>query len=233
MEANIALPAALMGDPVRAALLLALLDDRTMPATALACAAGVSPQVASNHLAKLVAGGLLRVTAKGRCRYYHLASPEVAHALEALAVLGPPPPALERQLTSKARRLRAARSCYDHLAGQLGVGLADALEQNGFIVPSGAGRYMLSEEGRSRCMCFGLDLAAFSTGAKAHARDCVDWTERRRHLAGPVPARLFSRLLELGWLRRGTEGRAIFVTPSGARGLRESFGLFLQTDAAA
>jgi DNA-binding transcriptional ArsR family regulator len=233
MEANVAIPAALIGDPVRAAMLLALLDDRSMPATALAWAAGVSAQAASNHLAKLIAGGLLQVTAQGRHRYYRLAGPDVAHALEALAVLGPPPPMLERQLSAKARRLRAARSCYDHLAGQLGVALADALEQRGLITESGPERYMLSEAG---CHCLaqlGVAPASLGAGLKGHARPCLDWTERRRHLAGIVPARLFTRLLELGWIRRGAESRAIFVTPSGHRGLKQSFGLVLQTDVAA
>ena len=233
MEANVAIPAALIGDPVRAAMLLALLDDRSLPATALAWAAGVSAQAASNHLAKLVAGGLLKVTAQGRHRYYRLVGPEVAHALEALAVLGPQPPVLKRQHTAKARRLRAARSCYDHLAGQLGVALADALEQRGLITASGPDRYVLSEAG---CCCLehlGVAPASLGAGPKGHARLCLDWTERRRHLAGILPARLFTRLLELGWIQRGAESRAILVTPSGHLGLKQSFGLTLQTDVAA
>src|ERR1700755_565811 len=143
MEANIATPAALIGDPVRAALLLALFDGRVMPATALAWQVGVSPQTASNHLSKLVAGGLLSVTAKGRCRYYRLASPQVAHALEALAVLGPPPRELNHPHSPQARRLRDARSCYDHLAGKLGVALTDALEANGWIIAVGDDRFDL------------------------------------------------------------------------------------------
>lgn len=233
MEANIAVPAALIGDPVRAALLLALLDDRCMPATALAAIAHVSAQVASNHLAKLIAGGLLRVTTSGRHRYYRLAGPEVAHALEALAVLGPPPPMLERQYSVKARRLRAARSCYDHLAGQLGVALAEALEQNEFLTISAPERYMLSDTGRQCLEHLGMDLAALGKETKPHARPCVDWTERRRHLAGPLAARLFTRLLELGWLQRGAESRAILITPGGYIGLRKNFGILLETDVAA
>jgi DNA-binding transcriptional ArsR family regulator len=227
MEANVATPAALMGDPVRSALLLALLDDRTLPATALAWAAGVSAQVASNHLAKLIAGGLLTVTTQGRHRYYRLAGPEVAHALEALAVLAPPPATLDRLHTAKARRLRAARSCYDHLAGQLGVALADALEHGGLITASGPERYILSEAGHECLGRLGVETASLAAGRKAHARPCLDWTERRRHLAGPLPARLFGRLLELGWVQRGSESRAILITPSGHLGLRRSFGLIL------
>jgi DNA-binding transcriptional ArsR family regulator len=223
----------LIGDPVRAALLLALLDDRSLPATALAWAAGVSSQVASNHLTKLIAGGLLSVTAQGRHRYYRLAGPEVAHALEALAVLGPPPAMLVRLHSAKARRLRAARSCYDHLAGQLGVALADALEHGGLVTALDAERYMLSEAGHQCFTRLGMDTASLGAGRKADARCCLDWTERRRHLAGPLPSRLFARMLELGWVRRGVESRAILVTPSGHLGLRRSFGLVLQENMAA
>ncbi len=233
MEANVATPAALIGDPVRASLLLALFHDRSMPATALACAAGVSAQVASNHLAKLIAGGLLKVTSQGRHRYYRLAGPEVAHALEALAVLGPPPAMLERFHTAKARRLRAARSCYDHLAGQLGVALADALEHGGLITATGAERYTLSAAGHECLGRLGMETSSLGEGRKGQARPCLDWTERRRHLAGPLPARLFARMLELGWIQRGSESRAILVTPSGHPGLRHSFGLVLQPNMAA
>ena len=127
MEANVATPAALIGDPVRAAILMALMNDRTMPATALASAAGVSAQGASHHLGKLVEGGMLQVEARGRFRYYRLAGAHVAQALEALAVLGPRPAALDLPCPPKARRLRDARTCYDHLAGRVGVALFDAL----------------------------------------------------------------------------------------------------------
>ena len=149
MEANIAVPAALIGDPARAAMLQALFDGRAQPATALAWAAGVSAQSASNHLTQLVAGGLLSVTTQGRHRYYRLAGPEVAQVLEALAVLGPPPRALVRPLDARARSLRDARSCYDHIAGRLGVALADAIEHGGLIEADGADRYRLTEAGRA------------------------------------------------------------------------------------
>lgn len=222
MEANIAIPAALIGDPVRAAILLTLLNDRVMPATALAWAAGVSAQSASNHLAKLVAGGLLHVEARGRCRYYRLAGPSVAHALEALALLAPGIAPRDRPQLPKARRLREARSCYDHLAGRFGVALADALEDGGAIELVGEGRYRLTRIGHDQLTRFGIDPGKPDAIV---ARACIDWTERRRHLAGPLARQLMMHLLAIGWIRRGEESRAIQVTPHGRRGLLAAFGL--------
>jgi DNA-binding transcriptional ArsR family regulator len=233
MEPNIAIPAALIGEPARAAMLLALLDDRTLPATALAWAAGLSPQAASNHLAKLVDGGLLVVTQQGRRRYYRLSGPDVAHALEALSRVAPLPRPFDPPLTPLARRLRDGRTCYDHLAGRLGVALADALERDGLIEPDGDDRYRLTDAGRARLAQLGLDPAALRAGRRGLARPCVDWTERRRHLAGPLAAHLLRRFLELGWIERETNGRAARVTEAGRRGLAETFGIELAPAAAA
>lgn len=233
MEANVALPAALIGDPVRAAMLLALFDGRALPATQLAWIAGVSPQAASNHLAKLSDGGLVAVTRQGRHRYYRLSRPEVAGALEALTHLVPVPKPLDPPLSPRARKLREARTCYDHLAGRLGVALADAFEREGLIAADGAERYSLTPAGEARLAALGLDLAAIKPGRKGLARPCLDWTERRRHLAGPLAARLLERFLELGWLERSRDSRAAHLTPAGRMGLREAFGLELEPAAAA
>lgn len=233
MEANVALPAALIGDPARAAILLALFDGRALPATQLAWAAGVSPQAASNHLARLADGGLVAVTRQGRHRYYRLASAEVAQALEALSRLAPTPKPLAPPLSPKARRLREARTCYDHLAGRLGVALADAFEREGLIAADGPERYRLTAQGEQRLAELGVDLAGLKTGRRGQARPCLDWTERRRHLAGPLAARLLARLFELGWLERGRESRAAVLTPVGRAGLRQAFGVELEAAAAA
>ena len=234
MDANIAVPAALIGDPARAAMLQALFDGRALPATSLAWAAGVSAQSASNHLAKLVAGDLVKVAAQGRHRYYRLAGPQVAQVLEALAVLGPAPRALLRPLDAKARGLREARSCYDHLAGRLGVALADAMEQGGLIEADGPDRYRLTEAGRERMGALGVDLSPRRSARRGQMRPCLDWTERRRHLAGPLAARLMTRLMALGWLRRTGPTRALLLTPAGRRGLTDALGLDLaETSAAA
>lgn len=233
MEANVALPAALIGDPTRAAMLLALLDGRALPATQLAWSAGVSPQAASNHLSKLADGGLVTVARQGRHRYYRLAGPEVAQALEALSRLTPTPKPLDPPLSPTARRLREARTCYDHLAGRLGVALADAFERNGLIEGDGPERYRLTPAGEAKLAGLGVDLAEVKAGRRGLARPCIDWTERRRHLAGPLAARLLVRLFELGWIERGRETRAALLTPAGRAGLREVFGLELEAAAAA
>jgi DNA-binding transcriptional ArsR family regulator len=233
MEANVALPAALIGDPARAAMLLALLDGRALPASQLAWTAGVSPQAASNHLAKLADGGLVAVTQQGRHRYYRLAAPEVAHALEALARLNPVPKPLDPPLSPTARRLREARTCYDHLAGRLGVALADAFEREGLVEADGPERYRLTPAGAARLATLGVDLTGLKPGPRGLARPCLDWTERRRHLAGPLAARLLARLIELGWIERSRESRAARLTATGRDGLRAAFGLELEPAAAA
>lgn len=233
MDANIATPAALIGDPARAAMLQALLDGRSMPATQLAWAAGVTPQAASNHLAKLAAGGLLAVTQQGRHRYYRLAGPEVAQALEALARVLPVPKPFDPPLSPKARRLREARTCYDHLAGRLGVALADAFEREGLFEADGPERYRLTPAGHARLTALGVDLKATKPNPRGPLRPCIDWTERRRHLAGPLAARLLERLFALGWIERGREGRAAVLTPAGREGLRKTFGVELEPARAA
>jgi DNA-binding transcriptional ArsR family regulator len=233
MDANVASPAALIGDPVRAAMLLALLDGRALPATELAWIAGVTPQAASNHLARLFGGGLVAVARQGRHRYYRLAGPEVAHALEALARVSPVPKPLDPPLSPKARRLREARTCYDHLAGRLGVALADAFERQGLVEADGPERYRLTAAGEARLAALGIDLAGIKAGRRGLARPCLDWTERRRHLAGPLAARLLARLLELGWIEHGRESRAAVVTAAGRQGLKRAFGLDLDAAAAA
>ena len=222
MEANIALPAALIGDPARAAILSALCDGRAQPAGALAYAARVTPQSASNHLAKLLEGGLLAVESEGRHRYYRLASPQVAAAIEALAHLAPPIRSLDAPLTSKVRRLRFSRSCYDHLAGRLGVAVAAELEARGYLVAAdqASKRYAVTTHGHRWLQELGIDVTALKPTAAGVARRCLDWTERRHHLAGPLGAALMARFVHLGWLRRDGASRAIGVTPIGISELR-------------
>jgi DNA-binding transcriptional ArsR family regulator len=233
MDANIAAPAALIGDPVRAAILQALMSGRALPAGQLASIAGATPQAASNHLAKLSDGGLVCVTVQGRHRYYRLAGPHVAAALEALTQLTPVARPLDPPLSPKARRLREARTCYDHLAGRLGVALADACERQGLVEANGPDRCRLTEAGRARLLALGVDLGGVEAARRAPLRPCIDWTERRRHLAGAVAARLLERLFALGWIVRGAEGRSAVLTPAGAEGLAEHFGLELAPAAAA
>jgi DNA-binding transcriptional ArsR family regulator len=225
MDANVSLPAGLIADPARSAMLLMLMDGRAQPAGVLAEAAGLSPQAASHHLARLLEGGLVRVLAQGRHRYYALADASVAEALEALGALAPPVKPLEAPRTSKARALRHARSCYDHLAGQLGVALTDRLVAPGLLQADGDDRYALTDRGRAWFADFGVELERMRPGRRGPAGRCLDWTERRGHLSGPLGAALLRRMFELGWLERRPGGRALAVTPTGQRELKARLGL--------
>jgi DNA-binding transcriptional ArsR family regulator len=229
MEANVAIPAALIADPARAAILMALMDGRAQPAGSLAYAANLSPQAASNHLVKLLDGGMVVVETEGRHRYYRLARPEVAAALEALQGLAPPVRALDEPRSPEARRLRAARSCYDHLAGRLGVAIAAAMEAQGLVSVTAnepAGKfYGLTDAGRQWFADLGIDMAAIRAVRRPPARRCLDWTERRHHLAGPLGAALMARMVELGWVARSPGTRAVTVTRAGAEGLRLRLGI--------
>jgi len=229
MDANIAVPAALIADPARASILMALMDGRAHPASTLAYAANLSPQAASNHLAKLLDGGMVLVESEGRHRYYRLARPEIAAALEALQTLAPRVRAIDEPRSPEARRLRAARSCYDHLAGQLGVAIAQAMEARGLLsAPANepAGKlYGLTEAGARWFAELGIAPPPAGRGGKPAARRCLDWTERRHHLAGPLGAALLQRLVKLGWVARTPGSRAVTVTPAGTEGLRRHLGI--------
>ena len=216
--------AALIGEPSRAAMLAALLDGRALPAGELAYAAGaISAQAASMHLAKLVAGGLLSVEREGRHRYYRLAHAGVAEALEALAGLTPKP--LLPPLSPAAARLRYARSCYDHLAGEIGVAVMQALMKQGLIRREEEKRVSVTPSGIRWFHELGIEVAQLRPGRHGIARACLDWTQRRHHLAGPLGARLFERLIELEWLRRERRSRIVRVTPAGQRRLASLLGV--------
>jgi DNA-binding transcriptional ArsR family regulator len=229
MDANIATPAALIGDPTRAAMLQALQDGRAQPASALAWAAGVTAQAASNHLAKLVDGGLLAVEREGRHRYYRLASAEVAHAIEALSVLAAPVRSLEIPRSPKARALRDARCCYGHLAGRLGVRVCEALVDRDLIRP--ADGKALRRDGRRPALVRGA----------GRRRGCAALAERRRAAmpgldrAPASPGRAAGREAAGGddrarWLALEAKGRAVRVTVEGAKALRERLGVWLEEE---
>jgi DNA-binding transcriptional ArsR family regulator len=216
--------AALLGEPGRAGMVMALWDGSARPAGELARIAQVTPATASSHLARLVAGGVLRVEPRGRHRYFRLAGPQVAQALESLAGMLAPHRALGA--TGESQPIRRARLCYDHLAGQLGVGIGDALVASRRLVLQGD-TYALPAAGRRWFERFGIEVGALERARRPLLRSCIDWTERREHLGGSLGAALASHLLERDWLRRKRGARTLLVTTAGRRGLMRVFGLRL------
>jgi DNA-binding transcriptional ArsR family regulator len=216
----------LIGDAARAAILVALLDGTARTAGELAFTANISAQSASGHLSKLVDGGLLTVRQSGRHRYFAIAGPEVAHALEALGSISTVP--RSRTASSLPRAgvprpgddLYLARSCYDHLAGRIAVDLTQTLLHAKVIRQASDRDYELGPAGRAWFGKLGVDVDAVRRSRRIFARQCLDWTERRPHIAGALGAALCSRLLALGWIARRRDTRALRVTHRGARALR-------------
>jgi DNA-binding transcriptional ArsR family regulator len=220
---KIAQVAALVGDPARANMLSALMDGRTLTASELAYVSGVAPQTASGHLAKLSDAGLLALEKQGRRRYFRLASPLVARMLEGLMVVAQEGPARQRNLWRGGETLRHARTCYDHMAGRIAVAIADRLVQQSFILLDEDGG-QLTDAGRTFFDEFGVDLRLASK-RRVFCRPCLDWSERRPHLAGAVGAAILRHALEHDWVEHIRDSRALVVTPVGVRGLATTFGI--------
>jgi len=227
--AMIAEIAALAGDPARANILTALLDGRAMTATELAYAARVTPQTTSAHLAKLVDAGLITATPSGRHRYFRLTSPKVAQMLESIVAVASDNRPRFRPLSRQAAELRAARVCYDHLAGQLGVRIAEAMVARGYLVLEDDGG-RITESGTRYLWDLGIDTRVAGKGRRHLCRACLDWTERRPHIGGAIGAALAERWLTLGWIARAKNSRAVSVTPDGERGFQESLGIDFSED---
>ena len=226
--AALAETAALVGNPGRAAMLMALMDGRALTAAELARAAGITPQTASEHLGRLTTAGLLSRQCQGRHHYHRLASPAVAHMLETImeaSAAGEAQRPLRPVVTGpRDKAMRAARTCYDHLAGQLGVRLADALGERGYVELSNEGG-AVTQAGMEFFHDFGLDLGGSRAGPRLYCRPCLDWSERRLHIGGTLGAKLAARCFALNWIRRNRESRAVTVTPAGERGFRETLGM--------
>jgi DNA-binding transcriptional ArsR family regulator len=214
--------AALIADPSRAAMLSALENGRALPAGDLARAAGVSAATASAHLAKLRASGLVRLQPHGRYRYFRLAGHDVAEALESLARLLPPRAPLARSAPERA--LAAARLCYDHLAGGIGVALTDALIERRALDLAG-GRLQLGSRAGAVCARVAIDLDALALGRRALLRTCLDWTERREHVGGALGAAIAASGFERRWFERVGGSRALRVTDRGRHDLTRDLGV--------
>jgi DNA-binding transcriptional ArsR family regulator len=224
MNPNVMETAQLIGDPSRLAMLLSLLEGKALPASDLARVARISPQTASSHLAKLVEGSLLLHENYGRHKYFRLANHEVAHALESLLAISPPKPIRSLRESDEFNHLRHARTCYDHLAGKIGVALTDRLVDMRWLEESEKD-YALSSEGKEKLQNWGVEIEVFPKKRRYFARQCLDWSERRHHLAGSLGSAITTRLFELKWIERLPNGRAVRVTNEGMQGLRSEFGL--------
>ena len=236
-DADIATIGGVLADPGRCRMLLALGDGRSLAAHALAMEAGVTPATASSHLGKMVAAGLLTVTAQGRNRYYRIAGPLVGRTVELLTQLAPATPVRSLRQGIRGDALREARTCYDHIAGRLGVDLMASMlragqlcdatrvgDRSGLDMERAGYRhdvdYRLTAFGVRFLVDFGVVLPCSPV-----VRHCQDWSERRHHLSGTPGRGLLDRLIALGWVRRSAQSRAITVTPAGRAGILETFSV--------
>lgn len=210
--------AALLADRTRARILEELMGGVPLPAGALAARAGVAPSTVSGHLAKLEAAGLVASERHGRRREVRLAHGGVAEALEALGRLAGPDAPIGLRAVNRQTDLRRARSCYDHLAGTLGLSLADGLARRG-LLDSRDGAFVVPEGVEAGYADLEVDLPALRTVRRRLVRECADWTERRSHVGGALGAALLESMLRRRWLTRRTDSRALQVTLAGERGL--------------
>ena len=213
--------AALIGDPARANILIALMDGRALTVSELAEAAGVTIQTASGHLSKLDAAGLLKAEKQGRHRYFCLSGSDVGEVLEGLMGLAQRTGAVRVRTGPKDAALRTARICYDHLAGEKGVAMLDAMLARGLMTDKDDLR--LTREGRAFATGFGIDVTTLEQGRRPLCRSCLDWSERKSHLAGALGAALLEEIVRRGWARREA-GRVVKFSPEGARKFDVTFG---------
>jgi DNA-binding transcriptional ArsR family regulator len=216
--------AALVGDPARATMVSALLDGRSLSASELALAARVTPQTASTHLARLTEAGLLSAVRLGRHRQFRLASPTVADMIDGIVAVALAKRPRYRALSRHARALGMARICYDHLAGRLSVALTDALVARDYVVIDDEAAE-ITRAGARFLTGFGIELRSLRSTRRHFCRLCLDWTERRPHIAGAVGAAITRRCFDLGWMERTQRSHAVTVTPQGQRGFHTTFGI--------
>lgn len=216
--------AALIGDPARANMLVALMSGKALTAAELAAEAGITAQTASSHLARLHEGGLLHPRKQGRHKYFSLASTEVAGVLEALMGLAAGAGHLRSRTGPRDKALRQARICYNHLAGDMGVQMFDSLLAQGHLAFR-ENELRLTGAGRDFAAAFGIAVKSLSASRSVLCRECLDWSERRSHLAGSLGRALLARFVELGWARVDKSTRIVTFTPSGLRQFRLMFDL--------
>lgn len=214
---------ALIGSPARASILAVLFDGRALTATELSQVAAVSPATTSEHLEKLVAAGLLSREKQGRHRYYRIASDMVADTLEPLVHLVPNSPVPMRVPSREVLAIREARLCYDHLAGRLGVMIASAMVERCYLKPSDRD-YILTKDGEAFCSTLGIDLNEVRSKRRMFARQCLDWSERKPHVAGSLGAAIARSAFDSGWIERTNRRREVSVTKSGRKAFSTLLG---------
>jgi DNA-binding transcriptional ArsR family regulator len=222
-DTDLAVVGAVLAEPARAKVLLALADGRSLAASVLAAEAGVAASTASHHLARLVDAGLITAAVRGRHRYFTLAGPQVAELIEAVARVAPRQTVTSLRQGTRAHAVRYARRCYDHLAGRLGVAVADALQEHGVLVGgNGSAGYTVTDHGANTLAELGIDARSGDV-----ARGCLDWTEQRDHIAGPLGRAFMTRLLDLGWVMLDSKTRALRLTDAGRSNLPLRLGVRL------
>lgn len=221
---NVAIVASLVSDASRAAILTVLLDGRFHPASELAYMAGIKPQTASFHLGKMVEATIITVEKQGRHRYYGIRNQEVAQIMESLLAIAPPIKIRSYKQASEDTALRFARTCYDHLAGNLGVQLTNALLNMGLIYEE-EDRFIVTKKGVEFFKAFEIDLERIKKKRRSFSHKCLDWSERRPHLAGALGNALLERLLQLHWIEHLPKTRAMKITSVGRTGFKEIFSI--------
>jgi len=214
---------ALLGDPARLHMLTALMGGVALTGGELAREAAITPQTGSWHLAQLADGGLVRPRRQGRCVYYELADAQVAELVEQMAGVAAAAGHRRTRPGPRDPQMRRARVCYDHLAGELGVGLLDGLVARR-LVEDRDGALSLTPSGGRFVEDFGVDMPALAGGRRPVCKACLDWSERRSHLGGALGRALLARMLESGWARRIEGGRALLFTPTGSAAFEAAFG---------
>lgn len=226
MEENFIRIATLIGDPARAAMLWNLLDGRAYTAGELALCADLSPSAASNHLTKLVNEGLLTMERQSRHKYFRFANAQVAGVIETMGALASRYSLTDPAQAARQQGLHYCRKCYDHLAGQVGVGLMVSLLDQQYLTSQGQ-VFSVTDQGKDWLIGFGIDLAGLAASRRPLARPCLDWSERKAHLAGSIGQALFDRFVALDWLRPTQGSRAVVVTSMGRQQLSDQFKMLI------
>ena len=224
MEEQFKQIAGLIGDPTRAIIMWTLMDGKAFTATELAIAANTSAPNISMHLAKLVQAELLSVESQGRHRYYKFSREEIAYAIEAMTNLLPAANSRRKAVSEDTPAIKQCRTCYDHLAGKVGVAVTDSMLKQRIIIEEG-NNFTLSSKGKKWFSVFGIDAELLQQQRRSFLRPCLDWSERRYHIAGSLAAALLDKMLMQDWMRRAKNSRSVIVTAKGQKNLYEYFGL--------